>query len=349
MSNINDVLYEMTEYQVGRKSKSSNPMGKLNLGSKNKNSNVGSSGNNANVVLKNINKAPEAMVKITGNSKDISKISSHISYISRNGELEVKNQDGETLKGADELKGELQAWESLGITKEDGKARESLHVIFSMPNGTDPKGLLKAVEQFAQQELYDNNYMYAQHLDTKNPHVHLCVSVRDKKGNRLNPRKGDIANWRKLFAEKLREQGISAVATTRQQRMKVHKGYSQTVKHIDGKHQKTGQLSYVTSNRLKEINEALSGIRRLENPYDEQIKKGINRISVNYGKILNDKNNGLDKDTLANIKKLLDGYKESKDFLTRNELLLEKIGEKTKLKDKSNSNVGNKEGKDHDR
>lgn len=343
-NNINDVLYKMTEYQVGKKAKSSNPMGKLNLGK-------GSAGytarSNPNTVLSAINKAPEAMVKITGNSKDISKISSHISYISRNGELDVKNQDGETLKGIDALKGELGAWESLGITKENGNLRESLHVIFSMPNGTDPKGLLKAVEQFASQELQDHNYLYAQHLDTKNPHVHLCISVRDMQGNRLNPRKGDIANWRKIFAEKLREQGIQAVATTRQQRLKVHKGYNQTVKHIDNKHTKTGHFSNVTTNRLKEINLALTGIQKIENPYDEQIKKGINRISVNYRKLINDKDNGLDSETISNIKKLLDGYKSSKDFLTRNELLLEKLAETTKLKDNVKVDKGKERG--HDR
>ena len=347
--NRDDALYKYIDVQVGRRVKSANPMGAINFKPNKISSNNSSSvAANRNYTLSNMGKAPEAMIKISGSSKDMSKIASHISYISRNGEIDIKNKEGESLN-KDDVKGELEAWSNLGIANENGTKREALHLVFSMPEGTNPQGLLKAVENFAEQEFTNNNYMYAQHLDTKHPHVHLAVSVRDMQGNRLNPRKADIGNWRKIFAQKLREQGIDAVATTRQQRMKVHKGYDQTVRHIDEKSKKTGTLSKVTINRLKEINTAINNLTGVTNPHDEKIKKTMARISVNYKKIIDSKNHGLDAATLKNLKELLDNYKMSDNFLTRNEMLIAKLEEKTRLNKDNPVNKDKERGKDHDR
>lgn len=342
--NTNDYLYEYIDIKVGKRVKSSSPMGKVRFNYSNSKSNAGGSGGSArNYIIKNMGKAPEAMLKITGSSNDISKISSHINYISRNGEVEVRNQEGDILSGKEELKNELDAWKSLGITNESGKNRESLHIILSMPKGTNPKGLLRAVNNFAQQELPDNNYLYAQHLDTENPHVHLCVSIRDMKGNRLNPRKEDIANWRKIFAEKLREQGIDAVATTRKQRMKVRKGYKQIIKHIDQKLIKDEKLSDVTKSRLDQIDIALDKLENIKNPYDAKIKKTITQVELNYKKILKDKNSGLDSDALSNIENLVRNYHNGLSRKTTNDILLEKMKIQSKIKNT------NHKGKEHER
>jgi hypothetical protein len=51
------------------------------------------------------------------------------------------------------------------------------------------------------------------------PHVHLCVKARGEDGVRLNPRKQDLQRWRERFAERLREHGIDAAASSRLERL----------------------------------------------------------------------------------------------------------------------------------
>ena len=59
--------------------------------------------------------------------------------------------------------------------------------------------------------------------EPEHPHVHLCVLMRDTYGQRLNPRKNDLFEWRVRFAEKLREEGVECAATKRQHRGKILK------------------------------------------------------------------------------------------------------------------------------
>jgi hypothetical protein len=42
------------------------------------------------------------MVKISGASKGTDKAQAHVNYIGRKGEVEVENQDGEKVKGAEQ-------------------------------------------------------------------------------------------------------------------------------------------------------------------------------------------------------------------------------------------------------
>ena len=62
----------------------------------------------ANAKTKNtasvIRKAPEVMVKITGSSSGLATVKHHLDYISRNGEVELTNESGETIHGREELK-----------------------------------------------------------------------------------------------------------------------------------------------------------------------------------------------------------------------------------------------------
>lgn len=165
-------------------------------------------------------RVPEVMVKISGSSKDVGRIQSHIDYISRNGDVEVYDQDGNIIKGHSEIRDLKKQWESVGIPAENGKYREAFHIVLSMPPNTDPDGMYRAVKNFASEEFSNHKFVMAQHLDEKHPHVHICVMARDIEGKRLNPRKNDLQAWREQFAYKLKEQGIEAKATKRIQRLR---------------------------------------------------------------------------------------------------------------------------------
>ncbi len=52
------------------------------------------------------------------------------------------------------------------------------------------------------------------HTHQANPHVHISVRAEGRDGKRLNPRKEDLHRWRETFAEKLRDWGIEAEASS---------------------------------------------------------------------------------------------------------------------------------------
>lgn len=174
---------------------------------------------------------PEVMVKISGSSKDVGRIKSHVDYISRNGNVDVIDQDGNVIKGHSEVRDLKKQWESVGIPNENGRFREAFHIVLSMPPNTDPDRMYNAVKNFASEEFSSHKYVMAQHLDEKHPHVHICVMARDIDGKRLNPRKNDLQAWREEFANKLKEQGIEAKATKRIQRLRYKKPEKSNVRN----------------------------------------------------------------------------------------------------------------------
>jgi hypothetical protein len=96
------------------------------------------------------------------------------------------------------------------------------NIVLSMPAGTPPDKLLKAVRKFAQEQFaLVHRYAMALHTDQGNPHVHLVVKAMSEQGERLNIRKATLREWRQEFARHLREQGIAANATERAVRGRV--------------------------------------------------------------------------------------------------------------------------------
>jgi len=162
-------------------------------------------------------KVPEVMVKISGNGKGMNKVRAHFEYISRNGKVELENENGELIKGSNALRDLCNEWKSglYGIP-EDGTKRESFNIVLSMPPGTDRAAVTHAAREFAQSEFAANHqFVFATHDDERHPHLHLCVKALGIDSTRLNPRKTDLQRWREGFAEQLRAHGIEANATPR--------------------------------------------------------------------------------------------------------------------------------------
>ncbi|WDU48978.1 relaxase/mobilization nuclease domain-containing protein [Taylorella equigenitalis] len=191
-------------------------------------------------------KSPEVTVKVTrpkGNSaKTIKGVKNHLDYISRNGKLELEDKNGNKHLGKGVTKAITKNWNEIGLIKDEANRKQHLSIVLSMPKGTDKEALYKASTNFAKDLFSDNHeYVLALHTDTETPHVHLAVTMMGHNGTRLNPRKNDLFEWRVLFAEKLRNEGIECCATKR-----VHRGITQTqksgiVKRIDDR----GDYSFV--------------------------------------------------------------------------------------------------------
>ncbi|CAN7309160.1 relaxase/mobilization nuclease domain-containing protein [Caballeronia sp. LjRoot34] len=188
-------------------------------------------------LARTVRRVPEVMVKITNKasgSNGIGAIRRHLDYISRNGKVEMEDQDGQSISGAGALRDLVEEWRrgGWGIPAES-RRRETFNILLSMPPGTDRQAVRDAAREFARIEFGDNHaYVFAAHNDEAHPHVHLSVQARGRDGRRLNPRKTDLQGWRETFAAQLRKHGVDANATPRRTRGVTHRYPKQAVVHM---------------------------------------------------------------------------------------------------------------------
>lgn len=167
--------------------------------------------------------APEVMVKISNRAsgpQGMSVVRRHLKYISRDGCVELEDQDECLIAGKQALDALIEQWHvgGWGIPQES-KRRETLNVLLSMPPGTDRQAVWDAARAFAHETFGDGRpYVFAKHDDEAHPHVHMSVHTRGPDGRRLNPRKRDLHQWREAFAQQLRARGVDANATPRMAR-----------------------------------------------------------------------------------------------------------------------------------
>jgi len=189
---------------------------------------------------------PQAVVKVTSYSSGKKTASAHVNYISRNGELELEDPQGNLLINTVETQDRVNDWSddfdknrNYGNRKKSNgeiitrKTRDTLNIVLSAPKGSDPEKVRKSVREFAQKEFGEtNDYLFAIHTDTDYPHGHLSVKMRGYMGEKLDPRKNDLQRYRSTFAERLRDNGIQVDATSRVFRGERKKIYKQISKHI---------------------------------------------------------------------------------------------------------------------
>ncbi|AJY08364.1 MULTISPECIES: relaxase/mobilization nuclease domain-containing protein [Burkholderia] len=188
-------------------------------------------------IARTLRRAPEVMVKITNqaaSAQGMGAVRRHLRYISRNGRIELEDQNGACIEGKDALSDLAKTWQFGGWgIPEASTRRETFNILLSMPPGTDRKAVRDAARDFAALEFGDGRaYVFAAHNDEAHPHVHLSVQVRGPNGHRLNPRHKDLQRWRERFAEKLRQHGVEANATPRRVRGVTQRYPKQPVVHM---------------------------------------------------------------------------------------------------------------------
>lgn len=219
--------------------------------------------------------APEVMTKITGFGKSTSHIRSHLDYISRKGKIALETDTGETLEGKDIIGQYRDAWnEGWESEPERANRRHTLHLVLSMPAYVDPESIHRASRSFAQEIFQKHEYVFALHTDSKNPHCHLVVKMKDRDGKRINPRKADLQHWRETFAEKVREQGYEAEATSRLTRGITRKREKAVIRHIDSSWRKHRQrTSKVRASKIREaVNEMTGNLPAGSRPWERAIR-----------------------------------------------------------------------------
>ena len=179
------------------------------------------------LLSRTVRRTPEVMVKVLSKgAHDLKAVGRHLSYLNRDGEVEIETDDGRRLSGQGVEQELLEDWdldlEETRRTRElrshSGVVRPKLvhKLVLSMPAGTPADGLLRGARTFAR-ETFGAQHRYAMvlHTDEPHPHVHMVVKAVSEEGVRLNIRKATLREWRREFARHLRAQGISANATER--------------------------------------------------------------------------------------------------------------------------------------
>lgn len=240
--------------------------------------------------LRTIKKTPEVMVKIKTGGMSLQGIKRRMDYIGRWGAVELEDQAGSLYNGKDEIKSLMEDWQGYGIPAKGGRRKEALHIILSMPPGTPIDGFKKAARNFAGDVFDNHKYAFALHMDEAHPHVHLIVKIMNEEGLRINPRKRDLQLWREQFAEKLRQEGIEANATSRRARGVVRRQERQTTLQIDEQYQrgKRARPSAVTHIREKHAQYEIAG-QPLPQPGTERaraIRKDMTRVYAEAAKAL---------------------------------------------------------------
>ena len=185
-----------------------------------------------------VRRAPQVVVKLVRAPKGMKGISNNLTYISRDGQLEIEDQDGQVILGKEAVADLKAEWRDGGMPiAADSTMRDAFHLVLSMPTRTDPMSVQRAARDFATREFSGFQYALVLHTfetdpdphPSRHPHVHLTVKAAGLEGIRLNPRKADLQRWREGFAEALREHGIEATTTSRIHRT-MHERW--TVRHL---------------------------------------------------------------------------------------------------------------------
>jgi hypothetical protein len=155
-----------------------------------------------------VRQAPQVVVKLVKSPKGMKGISNNLTYISRDGQLEIEDQDGQVIHGKEAVADLKAEWRDGGVPiAADSTMRDAFHLVLSMPTRTDPLSVQRAARDFARHEF--SGFQYAMVIHTfetdpdphpsPHPHVHLTVKAAGLDGMRLNPRKADLQRWREGF------------------------------------------------------------------------------------------------------------------------------------------------------
>jgi predicted transcriptional regulator len=178
------------------------------------------------LIARTVGRTPEVMVKVLSRGgRDLKAVGRHVAYLNRGGDLDIETDDGQRLLGKGVEKELLENWDlDLDERRSGGREHWSrrsppklVHkLMFSMPAGTPPDKVLKAVKNFAREEFgLKHRYAMVLHTDEPHPHVHVVVKATSEQGVRLNIRKATLRDWRREFARNLRALCVAANATER--------------------------------------------------------------------------------------------------------------------------------------
>jgi type IV secretory pathway VirD2 relaxase len=177
-------------------------------------------------VSRTVRRVPEVMIKVSGGARSLRGVRAHLDYIGREGEGVIETDDGAQLQEKGFEKALVEDWDldldegrrhtQRAVAKGRKPVKLVHNLVFSMPKGTPPNKVHAAVRRFTREKFaLQHRYAMALHTDQGHPHVHVVVKAVSEHGERLNIRKATLREWRRDFAQYLRDLGVEANATER--------------------------------------------------------------------------------------------------------------------------------------
>jgi len=140
-------------------------------------------------VSRTVRRVPEVMVKVSGGARSLRGVAQHLDYIGREGRHTVQTDDGERLQAKGFERALLEDWD-LDLEAHRRHTERAIaagrkppklvhNIVFSMPKGTPPEKVKRAVQVFAREKFaLMQRYAMALHVDQGHPHVHMVVKAR---------------------------------------------------------------------------------------------------------------------------------------------------------------------------
>ena len=138
-----------------------------------------------------------------------------VDYISRDGDLELMDQDGNVIQDAEDRADVLEGW-GFSFPEKEGR-RFAAHFVLSTPEGSDEQATQRAAREWAAENLFEFDYVGCLHTDTANPHYHLIVA-RNPDSPLLKWGPGELEDMRESWATIGTDNGIPMVALRRSDR-----------------------------------------------------------------------------------------------------------------------------------
>ena len=199
-------------------------------------------------LLAAIRRKPQVMVKITSFSKSAQKLAAHLDYISRDGQNDVFDNTGSSFASIGGKLGlstreamhaygraiarEVSAQEGAGGKRGRPRSRTAMHLMLSMPAGTETGAFELAVREFLSEQFPAHDHLFTFHDDRDHYHAHVVVGLQGQDGRWLNPRKNDLLAWRQTFAASLERHGIAAEATPAYSRGNGKQGFRRDLEEL---------------------------------------------------------------------------------------------------------------------
>lgn len=164
---------------------------------------------------------PQAILKITRYGQSGAKILGHLQYVSRRGALELEDEQGKRGHSVQEVRRRVRIWcaeAGVGMTPNPALKRQrraTMHFILDAGRYAKKEALSRAARDFLREQFCSagHEYFFVRHDDTRQPHVHVVMTVADGRGKKLHTSVQQVQQWRERFAAISRSHGIEVDAS----------------------------------------------------------------------------------------------------------------------------------------
>jgi len=222
-------------------------------------------------------KTREAVFKIGKKyAKTPSSVKNMVDYISRDGDLELLDQDGNPVQTEEERLEILGEWADAFSDRKN--PRLAVHMIISAPETARAHDVRKASLEWGKENLSEFDYVQVTHTDEPNVHTHFIVA-RKVDGPRLSFGPKDVRAMKESWAKIGSAHNIPMVSSSRMERGKTRKSLKQSQIHIRNR-------DGFTKSDLQAAEEVLGeATQSAANPWENEIQDRLTREREEYEKI----------------------------------------------------------------